>query len=327
LQKKKKMEEINTTPFYVALVVVAVAYVLLQKFATFSVLFGYAFLFLVLALIVLEGINSSREKGIKSTLLDLAIIVVAVVVVWAAMGFFLRTGNPMDVVPSCSMLPSLKRGDLILLQGVTNESQIVAPTVSVNSSAWGSELEDLTNVSMECVAYRSTPGGINIEGNYQSGDSLGVFVARGNTHSIMSNGSRLGLIGLDCGVSTIRFENGTEARIASTKSVIINNISVSQDLNNSIVVYQTVPQDSFYQEGDLLIVHRALAKIDAGGSYYVLTWGDNNQGPDVQYLNLPPKLGQISGRVVASIPYLGYLKLAFSGQEAQPQGCNYVTQH
>jgi signal peptidase I len=41
-----------------------------------------------------------------------------VIAVWFSLQFFLATKYPLDVVPSCSMLPSLQRGDMLLLQGI-----------------------------------------------------------------------------------------------------------------------------------------------------------------------------------------------------------------
>jgi hypothetical protein len=89
-----------------------------------------------------------------------------------------------------------------------------------------------------------------------------------------------------------------------------------------VVVYATIPQDYFYQLGDGYIVHRAYAVINASGNYYVLTKGDNNPGLDLQYGNYPAKLNQIQGKVLYSIPYLGYLKLVLSNSFSEPSGCN-----
>ncbi len=88
------------------------------------------------------------------------------------------------------------------------------------------------------------------------------------------------------------------------------------------MVYQTVPSDLFYKFGDSYIVHRVYAIINASGTYYLLTKGDNNPGLDMQYGNYPANLSQIQGKVVASVPYIGYIKLIFSESYTEPAGCN-----
>jgi signal peptidase len=57
--------------------------------------------------------------------------------------------------------------------------------------------------------------------------------------------------------------------------------------------------------------HRAIAKEEINGTYYVLTKGDANQYPDQNpnYVNTWVPEGRIIGRIVWSIPYVGYLFL------------------
>jgi hypothetical protein len=66
--------------------------------------------------------------------------------------------------------------------------------------------------------------------------------------------------------------------------------------------------------------------LNVSGKYYVLTKGDNNPGLDLQYGNYPSNMSFIEGKVVASIPYLGYLKLALSNSFVEPSGCNSTVQ-
>ena len=78
--------------------------------------------------------------------------------------------------------------------------------------------------------------------------------------------------------------------------------------------------------GDSFIVHRVYAIINASGSYYTLTKGDNNPGLDLQYGNLPATVGEVQGRVIADIPFLGYLRLILSSNFNRPAGCgSYIT--
>jgi signal peptidase I len=224
------------------------------------------------------------------------------------------------------MLPTLNMGDLIALQGISNASQIKAPVVDVTPSEWNSTMADMQDEFTACILYNSTSG--RIDQYMRPGDvvaldqeQLGKGIGR-----VVANSSQSGLIRYDCGLQNVSTSAGIQQE-AYTKYVVVNGTVIRENLNNSIVVYQTTPKDLFYMEGDEYIVHRAYAVIDAGGSYYVLTKGDNNPGLDIQYANYPPNLSSIKGKVVASIPYIGFLKLALSNQIATPAGCNSTVIH
>ena len=325
---KQSKKDINTTPLYIIFVVAIVAYILLQSNSVLSTISGFAVFFILVALIVLESANSIRDKGIKSSAIEIGAVIAVVLIGWLVVSFLLHTSSPFNVVPSCSMLPNLHRGDLIIVQGVNNVSQIKAPMLRVTSAQWQQTISNLTRTTTSCVAYSPTSSGSNIDSYYRPGDLLGLYTGNSSSGSLQSpNYPQSGLIQYSCGTENIEFTNGTRAQVAYTSGITINGKTASQNINNTIVVYKTVPQDLFYREGDSLIVHRALAVVNASGSYYVLTMGDNNQGLDIQFYNQPPAMSNIVGKVVAVIPYLGYVKLAFSGQVSTPAGCNYVTVH
>jgi signal peptidase I len=64
---------------------------------------------------------------------------------------------------------------------------------------------------------------------------------------------------------------------------------------------EVVPGDVIsFRSGDALVCHRVVA-VDDGGQT-VITKGDANEGPDPQ----PVPLGQVTGKVAASVPLLGY---------------------
>ena len=76
---------------------------------------GFVFL---LALFVHDILPSKWSKQeILATGKELLYAVLLAVGAWLALQFILGTQAPLDVVTSCSMLPNLQRGDMILLQG------------------------------------------------------------------------------------------------------------------------------------------------------------------------------------------------------------------
>jgi hypothetical protein len=112
-------------------------------------------------------------------------------------------------------------------------------------------------------------------------------------------------------------------------SVEVNGNKYYQDLQNDVVVYQPGSDEVYSRTGD--IIHRALLKLQTPeGNVYVLTWGDNNPIMDVQVYdyasgmgNRPVETQRTKGRIVFTIPYLGYLKLAISPVAIMtPEGCD-----
>jgi signal peptidase I len=96
-----------------ALVISLACYILLK-----SVVFGAAAFIAIIALIIYDVIPTSAGRGgIASTLVEAGTAVVAAVIAWFLLGFVLSTPSPLDVVTSCSMVPNLERGDMVVLQG------------------------------------------------------------------------------------------------------------------------------------------------------------------------------------------------------------------
>jgi len=76
---------------------------------------SFLFLFLLIARDVLP--KSYTQSGVLQAIKELVIAAVWAVGFWLVLSFILNTSSPVDVVTSCSMLPVLHRGDLLLLEG------------------------------------------------------------------------------------------------------------------------------------------------------------------------------------------------------------------
>ena len=317
---------VTTWPLYVFLVVVFILYIAYQGVAVLSEIFGIATFALIIALVVIEVVNGSREEGKVRNIVEILIAIVAVVVIWFALQAVLHTRYPIDAVPSCSMLPALQRGDMILLHGA-NASTIHAPQVQVTKAQLQTMLNNINNESLECVAYKASGNRANVSQIVGPGYSVALFrpgITGGTIVPYSDQGGNL--VRYQCGVANLTFKNGTVLKEAYTSSITIGNTTITGDHNNSIVVYHTIPQDSFYKDGDSYIVHRVYAVINASGEYYYLTKGDNNPGLDMQYFNTPANQSYIEGKVIGRAPYLGFLKLILSGTLNQPAGCNSTLQ-
>lgn len=322
-QKKKQM---NTLPLYILLIVLFVLYILYQNGSAISLVIGIALLLTLIAVIGIETFNGVREYGLKRNVIEIVAVVVAVIAIWFALQFFLSTRYPLDVVPSCSMLPTLQRGDMLLLHGVSTSEQLKAPVINVSGSTYTDIVNQINTEPFSCIAYLQNGNYAKVSQYMMPGYQMGLYTSK-NGGSIVQLGSQSGPLTYECGVTNDTFDNGTTRQIVYTTGISVDGQSVSGDRNNSIVVYSTVLQDLFYQEGDSYIVHRVYAILNADGSYYVLTKGDNNPGLDVQYSNFPASLSQVQGKVIASIPYLGYLKLIIASRFVEPAGCNSTIQN
>lgn len=323
-----KKAPIPTLPLYILLIILFISYIALQRIREFSFILGIAIFFLIIIIIGLELVNGTNEEGYKKSVFEIAVAIIVVVAIWFALQAILQTNNPVDVVPSCSMLPTLSRGDLIVLHGIQNISQIHAPIIGVSTALANNIASFSESSSLSCVAYNYSAGRLSISQIVKPGYIVGLYLSSQSGGEIVPYSAESSYpVRYRCGTREIKYANGTTAEEAYTNSISIANTTISGDKGNTIIVYRTLPEDQFYKEGDLYIVHRVYAILNASGQYYMLTKGDNNPGLDMQYFNVPPNQSEVSGYVVASVPYLGYIKLIISGDLSQPVGCNSTVIH
>jgi len=312
----------------VIVIILFVLYIALQRLRSAAIVIGILLFFMIIITIVVELLSGGKEEGYKKSIVEIVIALVIVVAFWYALKFILQTNDPIDVVPSCSMLPVLHRGDMIVLDGVKSISQIKAPVINVTNAQMAYVLNHENSESLECVAYYVSPTGTQVDQIIKPGYKVGLLESTASGYYIVSNSSQAkNVVRYVCGSREIVYANGTTANEAYTEAIIVNNVTVKGDRGNSIIVYKTNPNDLFYKEGDSYIVHRVYAVLNDSGNYYFLTKGDNNPGLDMQYENYPTGMDNISGKVIAAVPYLGYIKLILSNDFVQPQGCNSTVVH
>ncbi|MGI0100749.1 MAG: hypothetical protein ACREBH_03490 [Candidatus Micrarchaeaceae archaeon] len=319
-RKGSKKGAINTLPLYIALLILFILFIYFQG-SSVSVVFGIALFLLIIIVLVIEITSGIKEEGVTKNVIEIGAAVLIVLIFWFSLKAVLHTNYPLDVVPSCSMLPQLKRGDMIVLHGVQGISQIKAPVININYQAYSRLEGGIQNEFLSCVAYRNYGNGVEISQIIYPGYSVGIYSSVED--NIVPNTYQQGnLIQYTCGSKEIKFQNGTTESEAYTTSVTINGTTIYGDTNNSVLVYQTIPKDYFYKLGDSYIVHRAYAVLNVSGNYIVLTKGDNNPGLDLQYGNYLANLSSVQGKVIGTVPYIGYLKLALSNSFVEPAGCN-----
>ncbi len=290
----------------------------------------------ILGAVVAETAVGVKEAGWKNELKEIAIAIAIALVVWYGAGFLLGTSSPINAIVSCSMLPHLQRGDMVVLQGGSpaapvldiSDAQAEAlfsnPTVHypngtlvVNGSIYSYCTSLAYHAESICDGFKQTP-------------QL-YYETRGNFTFRYSNCQRT-------------FDNDPKQYVEPcVDSVIYNGTEYGTNLKNDVIVYATKPGELYYYTtggGD--IIHRDILTVKTPTRTIYLTKGDNNAIFDMQafyYDSLVPQLqgtgntpasqAQFKGKVIARIPYLGYPKLAITaiGNPSfltDPQGCNMI---
>jgi len=114
-------------------------------------LFAGTSLLSFLALVLVDAAPKKMDKdSLSSTLKETLIAIAVAAAIWVGLCIILQTSSPIDVVPSCSMLPLLERGDLIIIQGGT----INAPSINTN------QFTNLNAQKKQCTIER---GGTSIQ--------------------------------------------------------------------------------------------------------------------------------------------------------------------
>ncbi len=324
---KKKTGQLYIWLLYILLFALLAVYALYG-----AVLVGAAAVLLIIVLVVLEVKASIKSEGTKKGLLDIGLAVGAAVLVWVLLAVFLQTAAPLDAVSSCSMLPTLHRGDLIVLHGISNFTSFVArehiPVVRMSTATFDTMQLNMSSEFLAFYAYYNNASDITYALPNSSAYNVGLYNTicvsdadyynKPNDIADCRVGSQSGLqIQYNYSLGNLSYE-GHVFKALYTSSIKVLNTSITENYSNPIIVYKAASNDAF--SGD--IVHRVYAALNVSGRYYFLTKGDNNQALDMEFGNYPINQNDVAGYVVADIPALGYVKLLLSGQFATPPGCN-----
>ena len=297
-------------------------------------LVALAIAFLIVGLFVYETYGGIRKRGWKKELGEILAAVIIGVLVWYVGGFLLNTPAPLDAVVSCSMLPHLERGDMVLLQGAS----INTHEVSVTLQEW-EQINEKMKTNFTC-------GPCESNGSYIPYNFSVCRVSCGNGCLIAINGkpvtlaSNDTLFGYNYGACKLKSKSGDIVNSLCVKSITIKGRTIYENFSNDVVVYEP-EQNSVFQGS---IIHRTLAKVSVDGREYYLIKGDNNEMLDVQVPgngtlagqnrclfysppnreNKPVPSDRVMGKVLLRIPYIGYLKLFLWGYIEDPSGCDTV---
>ena len=299
-----------------ALQVAVVAATILLYVLTKHPIFGVLVAIEIIGIVIIEVRLGVKKHGWKGELKDIAISLGAIVIIWLGMMFVLNTPVPLDAVVSCSMLPNIERGDMVVVQGAEPLGYYIEMTPAefeaLNGPAVvtlpnGGEAEVLGSLYSYCSQVQDEACVEFVEG------PEGFSEKRGPLEMHYSSCQRTYgeyYIEVPC-VSSVTFKG---------KDYPIN-------YSHDTIVYQPAEGTLYSLAGD--IIHRLYFVVDVDGEKYYLTKGDNNPQFDIQDYsygygmgNTPPGKEQYKGKVIARIPYVGYLKLFISGFFSETPFCD-----
>jgi len=314
---------------YIVILLLLVLYVL-TKIALVALLIALS----IIGLFLFETMAGARERGWRKELEEIVVALLVGVLVWYGGGILLHTSAPLDAVTSCSMLPHLDRGDMVVLQG----AEINVPQAAVSSSEW-EQMKGMMHTNFTCGPCSGVDG-------YAAYNFSLCRLACGESCLIAIDGkpvfsdSNNSLFSYNYGSCKLRSAGGEIANSVCVKSITIKGRVFAENFSNEIVVYE--PEQTSVFHGS--IIHRALLRVSVDGAEYYLIKGDNNEILDVQvpaykvlgeggqctFLadsekeNKPTPAGRVKGKVILRAPYLGYFKLFLWGYVDTPAGCDTV---
>lgn len=300
--------------FFYGLILVFFIFYLLSGIWVFGLLIGLCILWAV----ALEFLLGVREHGFKKELKETAIALLLALLVWFGAGFILQTSSPLNAIVSCSMLPHVQRGDMVLLRG----DRVQAPTAEISS------IKAIGKVQ----AYEDGAFAGEVNG------SLYSHCAQGRVSSLCNRFisqpekfiEKHGELAFGYEKCEVIYPQSGQVQYGPCVSWLeIAGVKYYENLSNDVVVYQPEKDEYYSRVGD--IIHRAFIKLNAAdGKTYFLTKGDNNPVFDIQVYdnklgmgNRPVEVERSKGRILLAVPYVGYLKLFISPAAIPtPDGCD-----
>lgn len=266
----------------------------------FLVLIGITMVFIVAA----ESFAGYLEGGVRSEMRECVLAILWALSIWFFIGFLLGTKVPFNGVVSCSMVPQLERGDLLLLRADSPASTIVLSK---------EEFDSLTSLAV--VDYKNS--------SYTFNGSIFSYCVQHPAEEMCIDFAK-DAISFEERHGPLTFSYGYCERVAKgSNAVLAREICVRRASYNGkpiapapdIAVYEPNKGDLFSYSGD--IVHRIIARFSYANSTKYITKGDNNPVADMQVHanslgNSPFPKERVKGIVALQLPYLGFFKLALS---------------
>ena len=244
-----------------------------------------------IAIFVIDIMSGVEEHGLKEELVGIAKAAAVAIVFWVVLIVIMDSASPLSGIVTCSMLPRYERGDMILLHGVKNFSDINAPTIEMSKAEFD-EMYGKQNVACGQMG------------------ALEYLCSHDLCQRLSKNGTPL------------------EKESLCAIGLKYNNTSYYENYSNDVIVYVPKQYNSNTSILGMDIIHRVFAKIKVGDEYFFLTKGDNNQVFDSYWFEIVPEQA-VKGKVALRLPFIGYFKLFitssfYTGLGVDPAGCEKI---
>lgn len=303
--------------YQISILILLLAIYLVTKSSVIALLGGLYILIIFLA----DIYSGVKKHGWKEEAKEVAVVLLVVLLFWFGLKFALSSQSPISAVVSCSMLPVISRGDLIVVQG---EEDYDAPLV------FSLTPDEFSQINNSKVLVRYENKSFYVYGSLfsycqQSKDPI--------CYSFYLNPEKFeevrGPLAFKYSQCIRKYSNSSEVREVCVREVVFKGKTYRLDKTGDVIVYNPPSWTLFGQLGS--IVHRALIKLNVSGDVYYLTKGDNNNVFDIQYYSYSLKLANhpvpedwVEGKVIFTIPYLGYYKLFLSMYVKEMAQCETV---
>ncbi|VVB58280.1 Uncharacterised protein [Candidatus Anstonella stagnisolia] len=266
----------------------------------FLVLIGLTMVFIVAS----ESFAGYLEGGLRNEIREAVLAILWALSIWFLIGFLLGTKVPFNGVVSCSMVPNLERGDLLLLK---------ADPANANTIALSKEGFDSLTSTATIIYAGST---------YSFNGSIFAYCVQHPAEGLCIEFSKNAPAFVEMH-GPVSFTYGYCERIAKGSGALVDREICVKEISYDgkalstadIAVYEPNKGDLFSYSGD--IVHRIVARFSYANSTKYITKGDNNPVADMQVYtnsmgNSPFSKERVKGIVAFKLPYLGFFKLALS---------------
>ncbi|MEM4295651.1 MAG: hypothetical protein QXI89_01230 [Candidatus Anstonellales archaeon] len=263
----------------------------------------------IISAFIMQTKESIKEHGIINELKELLMIIILIVGILMFLKFWFKTDAPISAIASCSMAKNINRGDLIFLSNRDN----INAEIKINAS-----IDDLFNLKTSIIFNNSEIATLNgslfIYCRDKQNDICRIFNLNPDMFA-EKRGPYLFYYG-QCYRNNKMEPCITDIGFGDKRYKI--------RFTGDVIAYRPANGTLFSFTGD--IVHRAIIEINDNGNVFYITKGDNNNIFDIQIYNAglyntPVSKNQVIGKVIYSLPYLGYYKLFISPYVAEDYSC------
>ncbi|MDD5022881.1 MAG: hypothetical protein PHU63_01810 [Candidatus ainarchaeum sp.] len=283
---------------------------------TREMIFAIATLGSMIWIVGSEVNEGAKRYGWKHEIVDTVISVMLILIFWFGLQTLLNTETPISAIVTCSMLPNLERGDLVIIQGAELNAYEIEMTAE--------EFQEISSYESVINYKNNTFKVLGSMYSYclQNKDSVCNYFLSEPEEFIEKRGEMIFYYS-QCGIEYL------DRKIVVPQPCITEieykDKKYPVKISNDILVYVPEKNTYFSYVGD--IIHRIYFKVNVEGEEYYLVKGDNNPILDIQMYDYKYNLGNlpaknINGKEIFRIPYVGYLKLFISMFFETPEQCN-----